>query len=172
MGFCVQANDCDPALSNKPFTNWNFKSLPEYDFNGKTICNSNFYNEQPNSDIFPDGMHGSTFNGCILTNVIVPDGNTVSEDCVIGSVQIQNDGEDWKVDSKTLEPIEPINKEKFVNLGISTKPEDIPKEKISEPITIKEEKNKSKENAIDEKLKEVSDLQAELEAGIQGDLVK
>lgn len=157
----VIADECDPQLSDKPFTNWNFKQLEGYDFNGKTICNSNFYNEQPNADIFPIGMTGVTFKGCNLTNVVIPDGNTVI-DCIVETHQTQNDGETWKVDKDTLLPIEPVNKELFIELGISTNPANIPLEKTSDPITIKKAEEQAIQREIISKQKEILELQEKL----------
>ena len=103
------------------------------DLNDKIIFGSCFSQEIPDTKVFPDDMKNVIFVNCNLDNVYIPAGNIV-----MGSTQrrfkVMNDWEDWIVD-KDNKPIEPIDKEKFIELGISVDPKDIPKEKLSKSIT-------------------------------------
>lgn len=96
-----------------------------------TITGSNFAQETPNSNAFPS-MTGKTFIDCNLDNVTVPGGNVL-----INSpnrrIEKQNDQEDWICDSGG-NPLEPITKKAFIELGISIDPADIPISPTSEPI--------------------------------------
>lgn len=131
----------DTEYSFKDFTK---KSLKEIDLNGKTIYASVFMQEIPDSHIFPEDMRGVTFVNSNLDNVYIPPGNTV-----IGGTrrrfQVQNDGNDWIIDSKN-KPIEPINKEQYLEIGLSIDPKDLPKNMMTENIFEKTllERNKNK----------------------------
>ena len=108
--------------SNKNFTNKNLKDIEASDFTG-TIRNSCFYQENnPYSDIFPDGII-CTFENCNLDNVNVPKGCKV-----IGGtnkmIKVQNDGNDWIVDEK-LEPTIPVCPQILLKNGQSTDPNDL-----------------------------------------------
>lgn len=131
--------DCDDELSFKVFTNFNFSGLKQ-DFSGKTICGSTFTQELPDSVVFPEKTEKLRLVYCHIENVVLPEGTVVvNPDC--GGVpcwtepfKVQNDLEDWKIDERG-DPVEPVRKEEFQKLGISTDPEDIPREKLEEPIT-------------------------------------
>ena len=75
--------------------------------------------------IFPPLMVGVDFERCNLDNVLVAPGNTVDARSQHRLIKVQNDLEDWEIDKTTKEPIEPLNKEEFIVLGISTDPKDI-----------------------------------------------
>lgn len=149
------SKECDNELSNKPFNNYNFKELTHiFSLSGKTICNSSFYNEKLDSDIFPSTMTGVTFIGCNLDNVKIPEGNNLI-DCSTRRISEQNDGGLWVLD-KLDDPQYPVNKELYELLNISIDPKKIPLEKLSEPII----SLKSKESVI---VNEISDKQKELD---------
>lgn len=59
----------DDELSFKDFTNWDFKSRPEYVFDNKVIYGSCFSQEEPDSDIFGKVLVNTTFVKCNLDNV-------------------------------------------------------------------------------------------------------
>lgn len=111
---------------------------------GKTFYACVFSQEHPDTHIFPDDLHDATFVCSHLDNVYIPPNNRVIteiEGIGCGSrlrYEAQNDGEDWLVDEKKA-PIEPIDKELFEKLDISTDPDDIPEEKQAVPITIQKE---------------------------------
>lgn len=67
----------DDELSHKIFTNWDFRDRPEYDFTNKTIYNTTFTQEKPNSVIFKDGTENVTFVMCKLHNVVLPPGSII-----------------------------------------------------------------------------------------------
>jgi hypothetical protein len=129
--------DCDKELSFRDFTNREFYSRPEYDFNNKVIYATCFSNEEPDADIFGN-IKGATFIKCNLSNVLIPDGNTVI-DCNITRFKVQNDLNDWIID-ETNTPIKPIDFKIFEKLELPLpKPEDIPETKVEEVIDLRKE---------------------------------
>lgn len=114
--------DCDDRYSFRSFAGQSLVTAT--DLNNRVICLSTFQSEQPDTTMFPADMKGATFVACNLDNVVILDGNTI----VSGSTrrwQRQNDGENWLVDGSN-QPIEPLNKEEFEGLGLSTDPTMIP----------------------------------------------
>ena len=97
---------------------------------GTIIYASVFYQEWAKGDvkvekhIFPDTMKGVTFYNCNLDNVYVDE----TKNTIIGgthlAIQVQNDWDDWVLDNN-LKPIEPMNKERRMEAGISINPKDI-----------------------------------------------
>jgi hypothetical protein len=124
-------------LHNKTFT-----SNPAEDFSGD-IIGSCFEQENPNTDVFPADATGNLLR-CNLNNCAIPPGMTVMSAHGIDSINIHhkemNDGERWIVDSGTLQPIEPLQKQDFINYGLSIDPADIPVSKLDEPIIIAKRK--------------------------------
>lgn len=112
---------------------------------GTTIYSSVFMSENPNTVIFPNDMINVTFYKCNLDNIVLPIDNKFIE-CNNRNFKIQNDLEDWFINKQDLKPIEPIMKDLFIELGISTNTADIPKTKLIEPIT-----KSVKEGTIDPK---------------------
>jgi hypothetical protein len=128
--------------SFKDFTGQSFTGVDASEFNNSEIIGSCFYQEYKNGeaipqngkDIFPAGMTGVTFSRCALDNVNVPAGNTVQGKHGINSsnkvVQEQNDIEPWVMTwngaTKKYEPIEPLNKQAYLDLELSVDPKDIP----------------------------------------------
>lgn len=99
------------------------------------------YGEEPVwQEVFRQNMIGVKFVCTRLDNVFVPDGNFIINEIngqPCGShnlIQVQNDLEDWVIDGNG-EPIEPINKDAFLEKGISIDPDDIPNEPLETPIT-------------------------------------
>lgn len=152
------SHSCDPKWSYKTFTNQNFFGKDADEFNGKEICASSFYNENPNSNIFPVGMKSVTFIRCNLDNLVISANNTLI-DCSTRSFKVQNDLEDWIIDGGN-NPIEPFTKQRFIDLGISTNPVNIPMTKLSEAVTITADKNKAKQAQIQALQDEIGALQA------------
>lgn len=137
--------DWSPQYSFKIFTNEFLQSgIPS----GTTVYGSTFYSEIPKTKRFPDSMKGVTFVCPNADNVIIPPGNiVVVGDGICGSWKewrAQNDGEDWLINASG-NPTEPIQKETFLELEISTRAADIPNRKMSEPITIKVKREKREE---------------------------
>lgn len=116
----------DDKLSNKDMTGWDLSDRKDLD--GKIIYNSCLSHETPNAEILPSNLSGAIFIACNLDNVLIPKGNQII-DCSVKRFQIQNDGEDWIIDTKTLDPVEPIAKKMFLKLGLSIDPADIPADK-------------------------------------------
>ena len=111
--------------SLKDFTDVSLVDEPVEDFNNTTIKGSCFYHQYfVDSDIFPAGMTGVTFENCNLDNILIPAGNTVVGGCH-RRLRVQNDGQDWIVDSN-LNPVEPVHKKRFIRDGKSIDPLDIP----------------------------------------------
>lgn len=130
--------------SFKDFMGHSFKDKKPKEFNDTELIGSCFYQEcvyddpMVLKDIFPDGMKGVTFRRCNLDNVYIPAGNTVEPDCTHKKIKIQNDLEDWILDT-TLKPVEPMSKNDFIRLGISIAPKDIPQTKMEKSITQQKE---------------------------------
>lgn len=126
--------------SFKDFTHQTFLMTPVEEFNDTIIRGSCFYQEKLEDHdndlvaVFPEGMKGVTFERCNLDNVLIPKGNTVEDCCSNRRIKIQNDLEDWVIDSNGKAK-EPVNKKHFTQLGISTNPSDIPKRKQEKPAT-------------------------------------
>lgn len=111
----------------KDFTGQNLSDKEDMD--NLEIEGSCFSQEIPHSKIFPEKMSGTVFIDCNLDNCFIPEGNKV----VRGSqriYQIQNDGEDWVVDPKTLAPLEPLSPARFDALKMSKNPKDIPPKEV------------------------------------------
>ena len=121
--------------SFKDFTAQSFASVDPSEFNNTEIVGSCFYQEaEPDTEVFPAGMVGVTFKRCNLDNVKIPPGNTVEGSCCHRKIKVQNDLEDWFLDT-SLKPVEPMSKKKFIELGISTDPKDIPATKLDKRVT-------------------------------------
>ena len=116
-----------------PYHELSFKDRPASEFSNTTIIGSCFFQEnKPNSDIFPDGMIGVTFEKCNLDNIYIPFGNVV----VGGTKQmlkVQNDLSDWILDN-SLKPTEPMDKELRLEKSISVDPIDIPLTKQEQDV--------------------------------------
>lgn len=143
----VAQADCTKPLNEKysfkDFMNQSFKTVDPSEFNNTCIKGSNFYQEADIDatlekdiikSIFPVGMTGVEFVRCNLNNVDLPINNTTDSTSVRETIKVQNDLEDWKLDA-SLKPLEPVFKERYEKLGLSTKPEDIPPTKQEKPIT-------------------------------------
>jgi hypothetical protein len=128
--------DVNEKYSYKDFIGKTFLDVDPSEFNNTEIIGSCFYQESsygtinPMKDVFPVGMTGVTFIKCNLDNVRIPIGNTV----VGGTnkrILVQNDREDWILDENN-KPIEPMDKERRLAVGLSINPKDIPKTMITE----------------------------------------
>lgn len=144
---------------------WSGHNFDDKDLNGKVIYASSFYSEEPGTKIFKDDLV-ATFVKCNLQNIVIPVGVTLI-DCQTDWFKSQNDLEDWKIDKDTKEPVEPLQKEKYVELGISTDPKDIPKVKEDQPITEKKRIEKAKQDQVQVLQQEIDKLQAEISASQQ-----
>ena len=126
--------EMNSEFSQKDFTHQTVE-LP----NNINVYASCFSQEKVDTHVFPDDMTGVTFYNCNLDNCFIPLGNTV-----IGGKNrrftVQNDGEDWVIDSQN-KPVEPVTKKRFLQLGLSIDPKDIPKQKVVEAITSKSIEN-------------------------------
>lgn len=120
-----------------PYHNVSFKEVDPKEFNNTVIKGSCFYQEalenDPNFDIFPDGMTGVIFIGCNLDNINIPIGNEVVG-CSQKRIKVQNDWDDWLMEYKDgkWKPKEPIDKEQRLDANLSIDPKDIPNEKWTE----------------------------------------
>ena len=118
--------------SYKDFTHKTFTSTKPEEWNDTEVVGSCFYNETPKTNVFPDGIKGVKFVRCNLDNVVIP------KDCTMEGgtnklIKVQNDLNDWVLD-ENLDPVEPLNKARYVKLGISYDPADLPTEKLAENI--------------------------------------
>ena len=121
--------------SYKDLSEVNLSNLPSSEFNGTTIIGSCFFKEgQINRHIFPDTMEDVKFVKCNLDNCYIPDGNYLDDNSTNKQILTQNDLEDWVVDDSG-QPLYPLQYQKFIELGLSTDPKDIPLENLEMSIT-------------------------------------
>ena len=112
-----------------------FLSVDPIEFSDCEIVNTNFAQHEPYTDVFPQGIKGCVFKGCILDNCNIPGGCTLDDGSLNRHYKMQNDGEYWFVDENRL-PVSPKSYAKFDSLGLSKDPADIPSEPLAEPITV------------------------------------
>jgi hypothetical protein len=124
--------------SKKDLHGQNFTKEPAENFDGD-IVGSNFEQLEPNTDVFPVDATGNLLR-CNLLNCNIPVGMSVGAtqgvDSINAHIAWQNDGDAWVVDKDTLVPIEPLRKAKYLELGISIDPNDIPESPLAEPLLI------------------------------------
>lgn len=128
--------ECCDEYSSKDFTG----SYPLPDLSGRTIYNTCFSCETPDTKRFPDEMTGVTFLECILDNVFLPPGNII-----VGPEPkrflAQNDGNDWLVDENN-KPVEILNSLSYIKAGLDLpRPEDLPEKFIVTQIISRTEYN-------------------------------
>ncbi len=136
--------NCDITWRNKDFTGHDLTK--KVIAPGTVIFGSCFSREKPDSKVFPDSMTGVTFLFCNLDNVVIPAGCTVIA-CSQRRFLVQNDGCDWIVDG-TNKPVEPILKEAFIKLSISTDPAAIPAQPLKVDIIAKTLDEVAKTNVV------------------------
>jgi hypothetical protein len=125
--------------SYKTFVSPDFRSIDPEEFNNTCIKSSYISHDVSMDrtgdievDVFPQGMTGVEFVKCILNNVKIPSGNTVSADSDNQRIQMKNDMAVWVVDN-TGKAIRPHDETWFDRLGVSKDPRDIPREKATIP---------------------------------------
>jgi hypothetical protein len=107
---------------NKDFTGHDLSDRKDMD--NLTITGLCLSNETPNAFVLPPNLKGVTFVDCNLDNVFIPVGNVM----VRGSnrrFKVQEDGEDWIIDAVKKTPLEPIDKERFIEEGKNIDPDKI-----------------------------------------------
>ena len=129
------AKPINEKYSYKDFIQQNLSELPASEFNNTCICGSAFFQDFPNSRIFPSGMTGVEFGGCGLDNVDLPSGNTIlsanhednptKKSTQNRKLQLQNDMEWWELDNN-LNPIIPANLKIVEKNGGNIDPSQIP----------------------------------------------
>jgi hypothetical protein len=135
------------------FKRIDFSKVDPAEFSDSMIVNSSFEADEPYSKFFPDGVKNCVFKGCNINNIELPDGMTLDTERpgTNRHFKEQNDREYWLVD-KGLNPTEPRNKPKFLALGLSIDPKDIPAEKLAEPITLTSDPAIIEAKAVQEKM--------------------
>lgn len=122
--------DLNEALSFKDFTGRGQTHFPTVK---GVVYGTCFSQEVPDSHVFPESMIGVTFIKCNLDNVHIPPGNIVI-DCWQRRFKVQNDRNDWLIDSKGL-PMKPFNHKVFTKFGFPMpEPVDIPLAPLSEYV--------------------------------------
>lgn len=130
-----QVIEYDDEYSFKSFTNVCFLDDPKFNFNNRVIYRTDFSQEIPESHIFNEQTKGVTFVCCNLSNVFIPQGNTIL-DCIQIRSKIQNDLNTWIVDDNN-NPIKPLDYEIYIKFGLEIpKVNDIPIQKVSKRIDI------------------------------------
>jgi len=146
--------------SHGSFKRQDLSKVDPAEFNDTEIVGSCFYQETHHSNALPDKMTGVVFRNCNLDNCIIPKGATVNGG-TNKHIQSQKDGEYWIVGVDGL-PIEPRDKAKFIEFGISIAPQDLPAEQLAEPITVTNDPKVIEQKKIDafladeEKVKEAA----------------
>ena len=115
----------DSKHSYRDYLCRSFVDRPAEEFSDQHIVKTCFAQQEPDTLVFPDGVRGLTLSYCDLTNVLIPDGVTIVEGCLVQSVKVQNDGNDWVLDAEK-KPVEPVNKKYLESQGMSVDPADIP----------------------------------------------
>ena len=129
--------DFDDKLSLQNFSNMNFTES-RVKFSGKAIYGTLFYNETPDSSIFPPGTTGMTLVNCNVDNLILPLDTVVifNNGLQRKRFKVQNDGNDWIIDDNNL-PVKPLGHKLFMKLGLPVPdPTDIPLKKSPEIIDL------------------------------------
>ena len=119
--------------SYKSLKRQSFVDVDAREFNHTDIVGSSFYQNEPYTDVFPSNITGVTFINCNLDNVEIPSGATVNNG-TNKHIRTMNDGEYWIV-GKDGKPVEPRDKERYVEFGLSIDPKNIPATPLAEPIT-------------------------------------
>ena len=89
--------------------------------NNTEIHGSCFSSKEPNTVVFPEGMSGVVFTGCIIENIFIPNGNSIGDNCIYRNIKKQSDGNVWVLD-ELLKPIEPVDKVIFMEEGRNIDP--------------------------------------------------
>jgi len=116
-------------------------------FNGAKIVGACFYQDEPYTDVFPANIEDVEFIDCNLDNCNIPAGATVTRG-TNKHIKAQKDGQYWIVD-KSGNPVEPRDKARYVELGLSIKPADLPAEQLDEPILITNDPKVIEQRKID-----------------------
>lgn len=132
----INYKDYTKAVSDikRGFKHKTFLNLSVSEFNNSDIVNSNFSQEFPFTDVFPNNISNVNFVNCNLNNCNIPQGCTLVN-CTNKHFELQNDGEHWVINNNH-EPIEPLDIKKFNKAKLDTKPNSIPSKKVSVPISV------------------------------------
>jgi len=119
-------------FSHKDFMHKILTDTDPKDWDDTEVVGSCFYNETPRTKVFPDGIKNVKFIGCNLDNIVIPETCTM-EKCTNKLIQVQSDLNDWILD-EDLKPVEPLNKARYIKLGVSYDPKDLPGIKVAENV--------------------------------------
>jgi hypothetical protein len=121
--------------SYQSFKGNTFINVDPAEFNDTEIVGSSFYQQdRPRTKVFPDGTKNLELVRCNLDNVEVQPEITIKGG-TNKQILAQKDGNFWIVD-KSNKPIEPREKARYIELGLSVKPADLPATQLAEPITV------------------------------------
>jgi hypothetical protein len=120
-------------ISCQDFTGNTFVDIPD----GSYVYGACFSQETPWSRIFRENMRNVTFRNCNMMNVYIPQSNNnIVIDCQTDSFQVQNDLNDWILDSFG-NPVKPVDHIAFTKRGLPMPlPSDIPAERVSNRIDL------------------------------------
>ena len=122
--------------SFKDFTGQSFIDLDSDEFSNSEIIGSCFAQEnESEKHIFPIGMIGVIFTRCNLDNVMLLGNNIIGKRCSNQRIMVQNDGQDWIIDS-AHNPIEPVSIKQHKKLNLSIDPADLPADLMREQWVI------------------------------------
>lgn len=115
-----------------------FTGAPFVNINdGSYVYGACFSQEIPGTRIFRANMRDVTFRNCNLINVYIPQSNNNTLiDCQTDSFQVQNDLNDWLLDSFG-NPVKPVDHVTFTKCGLPMPlPADIPAERASSRVDL------------------------------------
>ena len=110
-----------------------FLDVDPSEFSDTEIIGACFYQNEPYTRVFPDGIKNLTLTRCNVDNVEIPSGVTVNGG-TNHHIKSQNDGEYWIMD-RDGKAVEPRDKAQYVEFGLSVDPREIPVAPLAEPIT-------------------------------------
>src|SRR3990167_11048938 len=105
--------------SLKDFTGRNL--LNATDLEGAVVYGSCFSQETPETKVFSENIKKITLINCNTDNVYIKSG-WITKGCSNRLFLVQNDLSDLLLDKDTFQPIEPLDKEERLKLGISILP--------------------------------------------------
>lgn len=123
-----------------------FLNTDPAEFNNSEIVGACFHQEEPFTDVFP-AIIGVTLTDCNVDNCNIPRGVTVNRG-TNKHIKVQKDGEYWIVDTDG-KPVEPRDKARYVELGLSVLPKDLPAEQLEENILRANDPKVIEQKAID-----------------------
>ena len=155
--------DADYKLLVSPFKNKTFLDVDPKEFSDSVIIGTSFYQKEPYTKTFPDGVKNCELKECNADNCVLPAGFSLSGTSTNKHFKVQNNQEKYLVDAE-LKPITPVNGLAFDKCRLSKDPKDIPVEKLAEPITFTHDPDRILQEKVDALKENDAELKAIIEA--------